>query len=134
MPLHLIKLCVGCDSPDELAAWRAANRRDAHIVHTRQTPKRADDLLNGGSLYWVMKGSIRCRQAIADVTTTGEGKAARCVIRVDPEVILVSPTRRGAFQGWRYLQHHETPFDLERWAAGDLPPGVAEELRQLGAW
>lgn len=134
MSLHLIKLCVGCDSVDELAAFRKANPHRAHRVHTRMTPKRGDELLNGGSLYWVMKGVIRCRQPIADVVTHGDGKARRCEIVLEPVVIHVSPTPRGPFQGWRYLTAREAPFDIETWAPGDLPTGMAEELRSLGAW
>lgn len=134
MPLHLIKLCVGCDSVEELAAWRAANRRDACVVHTRQTPRRSDELLNGGSLYWVMKGAVRCRQLIVDVQTSGSGRDARCRVTLDPEVLHTSPMPRRAFQGWRYFEGKDAPFDLDRWAAGELPSGVAEELRSLGAW
>ena len=134
MPLHLIKLCVGCDTLEELAAWRVAHRRDACVVRTRQTPRRADELLNGGSLYWVMKGAVRCRQTILDVNTLGAGKEARCEITLAPAVLATSPAPRRPFQGWRYFDPREAPFDLDPWAAGELPSGVAEELRELGAW
>lgn len=130
----MIKLCVGCESIEQLAAFRKSNPARAHRVHTRMTPKRADELMNGGSLYWVMKGVIRCRQPIADILTRGSGKEARCEIVLEPVVVATAPVNRKAFQGWRYLALKDCPQDLESWAAGDLPPGVAEELRAIGAW
>ena len=71
MALHLIKLCVGADTPDDLRAWRAKRAAQGHrpIVHTRQTPKRAADLLDGGSLFWVFKGVVLVRQPILAVVS-----------------------------------------------------------------
>ena len=70
MTLHLIKLCVGVESIQSLAQWQKRRLtelkkkgRPLQLVHvTRQTPKRADELLDGGSLYWVIRGSIAVRQ------------------------------------------------------------------------
>ena len=132
MPLHMIKLCVGVSEVETLEANAA--RSDWRIVHTRMTPKRAAEIEDGGSLYWVMKGSVTCRQRILDITTVGEGKASRCEIRLDSQVIRTAPLARRPFQGWRYLEPKDVPPDLSVAEATDLPDDLARELRELGAW
>lgn len=132
MPLHMIKLCVGVTEVETLEANAA--RSDWRIVHTRMTPKRAAEIEDGGSLYWVMKGSVTCRQRILDITTVGEGKASRCEIRLDSQVIRTAPLARRPFQGWRYLEPKDVPPDLSVAEATDLPDDLARELRELGAW
>jgi hypothetical protein len=136
MPLHMIKLCVGCDTVEELLEWRAASAAPGEdwILRTRQTPKRAAELVDGGSLYRVYKGVILSRQAILDVATVGEGVSARCEITLDSEVVRVVPTPRRAFQGWRYLAAADAPADLALEAFGDVPPQLARQLREAGAW
>jgi hypothetical protein len=132
----MIKLCVGCDTVEELLDWRAAHDDpDGHwIMRTRQTPKRAGDLMDGGSLYRVFKGVILCRQAILDINTVGEGIAARCEVTLDPTPVKVAPTPRRAFQGWRYLELKDAPPDLSIEAFGDVPTELARQLREVGAW
>ncbi len=134
--LHLIKLCVGVERIDDLTEWGRLERgRGAlPIVHTRQTPKRADELLNGGSLYWVIKGVVQCRQAIVKIDTITGGAFDRCEIELDPEVIPTAPIGRRPFQGWRYLTAKDAPADLSSGVAEGLPSEVAEELRALGVW
>ena len=138
MALHLIKLCVGVETVEELLAWRRAKREGGEggwKVHTRQTPKRAEELADGGSIYRVFKGAILCRQPIVRIDTVGEGRESRCHITVADEIVRVAPTGRRAFQGWRYLAGHEAPPDLD--AAGDLgalPSDLAVKLREIGAW
>lgn len=136
MALHLIKLCVGVSEVEWLEK-RAASGRPL-IVHTRMTPKRAAEIEDGGSLYWVVKGSIVCRQPVADITThdapLGEGRASRCEITLEPRVIRTAPMARRPFQGWRYLEAKDAPPDLSTAEAVDLPPGLARELREIGAW
>jgi hypothetical protein len=137
MPLNLVKLCVGCDTPDELQAWRRQRRAAGHVlrVHTRQTPKRADELLDGGSLYWVFKGQILVRQPILGIETLGEGVQRRCEIELDDGMIATAPQPRRPFQGWRYLPAKEAPPDLPQAGGGDgMPVSLAKELRELGAW
>jgi hypothetical protein len=136
MPLHLIKLCVGCDTVEDLVAWHAAERAgQPWIVHTRQTPKRAAELVEGGSLFRVFKGLVLCRQRILAVDTVSEGQAARCHIRLDPEVMLVAPLPRRPFQGWRYFEHKDAPQDLGRYGeTASVPQDLAAKLRELGAW
>jgi hypothetical protein len=136
MPLHMIKLCVGCDTVEELLDWRKASARPGEpwVLRTRQTPKRAAEMLDGGSVYRVFKGVILCRQAILAIETVGEGVNARCEVTLDPEPVRVAPTPRRAFQGWRYLEVKDAPGDLSLEAFGEAPPELAAKLRELGAW
>jgi hypothetical protein len=143
MPLHLIKLCVGCDSVAELEDWikeklseRKKRRLKPERIHTtRMFPKRAEELTAGGSLYWVIKGQITCRERILDVRqTTGKDGIKRCQVVLEGKCVLVEPRPRSAFQGWRYLDHQEAPRDLSRAAPGaaKMPETMRRELRELG--
>ena len=132
MPLHMIKLCVGVAHVETLE--RRAAKGQWLTVNTRMTPKRADEIEDGGSIYWVMKGSVVCRMPILDISTTGEGKAGMCLIRLSPEVIRTAPQARRPFQGWRYLEPKDAPPDLSSMDPGDLPDDLASQLRELGAW
>jgi hypothetical protein len=132
MALHLIKLGVGVPDVEWLERRVADGRR--LFVHTRQTPKRASEIEDGGSLYWVIKGIVGARQRVQDITTHGEGKGARCEITLAPEVVRTAPMARRPFQGWRYLEAGEAPPDLQRLEAEGLPDDLAEQLRELGAW
>jgi hypothetical protein len=97
------------------------------------TPKRAAEIEDGGSLYWVIKGVVLCRQPILDISTVGEGKASRCEIKLESRVIRTAPLARRPFQGWRYFDK-DVPPDLTVAEATDLPSDLARELRDLGAW
>ncbi|RZJ27912.1 MAG: DUF1489 family protein [Brevundimonas sp.] len=132
MPIHMIKLCVGVSEVEWLET-RAAGGQPL-IVHTRMTPKRAAEMEDGGSLYWVIKGAVLCRQPILDVSTLGEGGQSRCEITLEPRVIRTAPLARRPFQGWRYLEPKDAPADLTAMGATDLPDDLARELRELGAW
>ncbi len=136
MPLHLIKLCVGCDTVEELLDWHAGEIGVDRpwIMRTRQTPRRAAELIAGGSLYRVFKGQVLCRQAIVAVDTVGEGAAARCEVTLDPQVVRVAPAPRRAFQGWRYLEGKDAPPDLAQDDFGEIPQDLARRLREAGAW
>lgn len=135
MALHLIKLCVGADSVEELRAWRAerAKRGIAPIVPTRHTPKRAAELLEGGSLYWVIKGVILVRQQIVSIKTLDSGPQP-CRIDLGPELILTAPQPRRPFQGWRYLDTRDAPPDLPTGGDAEVPQDLARQLREIGAW
>jgi hypothetical protein len=143
MPLHLIKLCVGCDSIRDLEEWIEENqlhhrrlKRAYEQTHTtRMVPKRADDLLSGGSLYWVIKGQLTCRQTLLAVRpfTDGEG-VGRCHLVLEPVVVPVEPRPYRPFQGWRYLEAKDAPADLGR-GGGDvaqMPEAMRRELAELG--
>jgi hypothetical protein len=142
MPLHLIKLCVGCDSVKDLEDWvkeklkalkKGAPREHTHT--TRMVPKRADELADGGSLYWVIRGQVMCREKIVAVRPFVDKEGiGRCRIAMVPKVILVEPRPFRAFQGWRYLAPNDAPRDLDRAAPGarDMPETMRRELTQLG--
>ena len=135
MSLHLIKLVVGCDTVEDLIAWRTPQAGEPWILRTRQTPKRAAELLDGGSVYRVFKGLVLCRQRILDINTVGEGQAARCHVTLDEEVVLTQPLPRRPFQGWRYFDGKDAPADLAApGEAGSVPQDLAAALRELGAW
>ena len=135
MALHMIKLCVGADTVEDLLDWRRAHMAgQPWILRTRQTPKRAAEMIDGGSVFRVFKGVILCRQRILDVATVGEGVTARCEVTLDEEVVRVLPTPRRAFQGWRYLEPKDAPQDLLAEVFGDVPPELARQLREVGAW
>lgn len=143
MVLHLIKLCVGAQGPGDLAHWqkgRIAARKKAglspHPYHTTyQTPKRQAELIDGGSLYWVMKGIVAVRQRIHALEDGHkEDGTACCVIVLEPELIAVRPLPRRAFQGWRYLTAQEAPPDLSAGLADGIaamPPGMRKALAEL---
>jgi hypothetical protein len=136
MALHMIKLCVGCDTVEELVEWHGGPSGASRpwVMHTRQTPKRAAELVDGGSLYRVFRGVILCRQPILAVDTVGEGVTARCEVTLSSEIVRVAPTPRRAFQGWRYLTPGDAPPDLADHADGDIPEDLARQLREAGAW
>lgn len=138
--MHIIKLCVGVSSVQELLDWRALRRSqghgraDGHNVHrTRMMPKKADEIVGQGSLYWVMSGVVRCRQRIValEAATDHEGRSC-CDIVLDPQVVLTTPYPRRPFQGWRYLTDKDAPADLARDGEEAPPGGMAEELAELG--
>lgn len=136
MALHLIKLCVGVDDIAEMYQWvkdAKAGRED--LCHTtRMFPRRKEELLPGGSLYWVIRGVIMCRQSIADlVGVRGKDGIERCRIEFKPQIVPVRPTPRRAFQGWRYLDEEDAPPDLTRKAIKEaIPPKMRRELAELG--
>lgn len=135
MALHMIKLCVGADTVEDLLDWRHTQMAgQPWVLRTRQTPKRAAEMVDGGSVYRVFKGAILCRQRILDVATVGDGVNARCEVTLDEEVVRVVPTPRRAFQGWRYLDGKDAPQDLLAEVFGDVPPELARQLREVGAW
>ena len=142
MTLHLIKLSVGTESIADLADWqkkRAAERKkkggSGDIMHiTRMTPKRADELLNGGSMYWVIKGQIACRQNLLAIRPFTDGSGiGRCHLVLEPVVRAVQPRPYRPFQGWRYLEPKDAPPDLDGSAGfAAMPEGLRRELAELG--
>ncbi len=141
MTLHLIKLCVGIDTLSELAEWQAQrlkekkrNRQKPELIHiTRQTPKRAAEILDGGSLYWVIKGWISARQRLLEFRPLIRDGVPHCGFVYDPELVAVQPRPRRAFQGWRYFEPEDAPPDIAQWHDGtELPEELRRELASLG--
>jgi hypothetical protein len=143
MSLHLMKLAVGCDSVADLTGWikqrikqkKARGEKPEHIHTTRMMPKRTDELLDGGSLYWVIRGQIACREELIAIRPfVDKDGIGRCRLVLRPKVIVVEPRPFRAFQGWRYLQAKDAPRDLDRAAPGarHMPEELRRELRDLG--
>lgn len=143
--LNLVKLCVGADEPSDLAAWQASRaaeraRRGADPAPrhtTRQFPRRAEELLAGGSLYWVFRGLIRARQSLRAIDpVTGEDGIRRYDLVLDPQIMLTEPAPRRPFQGWRYLTAADAPRDLRPYgddaAADPLPSALRDALARYG--
>lgn len=136
---HILKLCVGAERVEDLLDWQASARAKGpdglprHV--TRMWPKRMDEVLNGGSLYWVFKGLILCRQPILrfDPVDRGDG-INRCGIVLDPAITRVAATPKRAFQGWRYLAPEDAPRDLRggRNQSDALPPQLESMLAEIG--
>ncbi len=142
MTLHILKLCVGCDSVEELASWqrqRLATLRQAdpaaELTHvTRQTPRR-EGFAPGSSIYWVIGGFIRARQQITALREVRRADGIlRCGLALDLELVSTEPVPRRAFQGWRYLSGAEAPADLAQGAASAdaaMPPAMRQALIEL---
>ena len=141
MPLHLIKLSVGTDSVADLEDWiklklkerKRKGQKPERIHTTRMVPKRRDEVLDGGSLYWVIKGYTAVRQPLIDVRPFVDGEGvSRCHLVYGQEMVLVSPRPRRAFQGWRYLDPKDAPPDIGKGASGEMPDKLRRELAELG--
>lgn len=144
MALHLLKLCVGATSIDDLRNWIADRQHAAartgrpfeqtHV--TRMVPNRMDELRDGGSLYWVIRGEVAARQRLLDVRPfVDDDGIRRCALVLDPDVVPVRPRPSRPFQGWRYLKAEDAPSDLadaDTSGVADMPEEMRRELQQLG--
>ncbi len=143
MTLHIVKLCVGADSVEDLAEWQIGQIKRAKkaklpprpVCGTRMWPKRKDEVLAGGSLYWVIKGVIAVRQRIVEIAEVTDDHGLRCGLYLDPHLQRTAPQPRRAFQGWRYLDPKDAPKDLSEAQGGaELPEHLRRQLVELGAW
>jgi hypothetical protein len=143
MPLHILKLCVGVDTIEDLESWIAYRLGEARKAgepaeqrhKTRMIPKRAAEIVDGGSLYWVIRGSVQVRQRILDIRPFRDTDGIqRCHLVLEPELKPTYRQSRRAFQGWRYLKPEDAPRDLGSDEAGlrELPPALRTELAELG--
>ena len=143
MTVHLIKLSVGSENFESMQAYQAqrieaarkAGRPPWSFHRTRTMPRRRDEVLDGGSIYWVVKGVVLCRNPIrALVPKVDADERPYCEIQYGPELVRVVPRPHRPFQGWRYLDPEDAPPDLCRGAApaNEPPPEMAAELRALG--
>jgi hypothetical protein len=138
--LHLIKLCVGCDSIRDLVDWQTARLKERKkrklppvLMHvTRQMPKRAGELLDGGSLYWVIKGYIAARHRIVELKPVTKNGTPHCGIVYDPKLIPTVRRFHRPFQGWRYLDPKDAPPDARDLKGKNLPEALKAELAELG--
>ena len=137
--VNILKLCVGAESIEDLEDWQASQAprwpkgRAVHV--TRMWPKRASEVLAGGSLYWVIKGQVLARQRIVGLEkVAGADGVERCALLLDTEVIRTQAAPRRPFQGWRYLAAEDSPRDLPKGRAADdaLPEDLARALAEIG--
>ena len=138
--LHLTKLAVGVTDLTHLAALQAARRagNGGVIRHlTRNFARRAAEVTDGGSMYWVVAGTLAVRQPILDIVEAAYDDGSRCAaIVLDAALVPVLGRRTKPFQGWRYLAAADAPPDLGSGQAAEgidaLPPALLQELRTLG--
>jgi len=136
---NLIKLSVGTESVEGLEAWHSNQRAQGpdglprHV--TRMWPKREKEILNGGSIYWVIKGVIQCRQRVLRLDEViGHDGIRRCAIVLEPGLIRTVQATKRPFQGWRYLKPEDSPADLPEGREHEdaLPPELAGALADIG--
>lgn len=137
--INLVKLSVGSESTESLAAWQRSPQarwpdgRPRHV--TRMWPKRAEEVLAGGSIYWVIRGAILCRQRVLGFTEIRrEDGIPRCGLVLCPELVAVTPVPKRPFQGWRYLNVADAPQDIDpaRLREAPLPPELSVALAEIG--
>ena len=138
MTIHMVKLCVGADDIQDLVDWqkRLMQRLPNPVHHTRMFPKRAEEMLRGGSIYWVIKRAIRVRQPIIDIRKVQDrdGKDM-CELVFDPELTQTYAQPKRPFQGWRYLKPEDAPRDLKSGeGAIDIPPDLDNALKKAMVW
>jgi len=142
MTVHIVKLCVGCDTVQDLKDWqderlkqlKRAGQTPELCHRTLQAPRRREEVLEGGSLYWVIRGVILVRQRIVDLRPdTKDDGVACCGIVLERELVATRAQARRAFQGWRYLPATDAPADLRVVGEdeGDVPRAMRADLREL---
>ena len=143
MALHLLKMAVGIDAVGHLAQVQKRKMARAKGGHgasglrhfTRNAPRRSREILDGGSIYWIIKGAIRVRQRILGISRGTDAEGRRyCELSLDPTLVRTIPRPNKAVQGWRYLENSAAPMDLDAGdgVTGDLPADMVAELRTLG--
>jgi len=142
MTVHLIKVCVGISSVQQLRSTQERRLIAGDLCHvTKQRPQREAELLDGGSLYWIIKGNIAVRQRITALERLYDGEGEKCGLILDPELVETELVQRGPHQGWRYLEADDAPRDLrdivdeandDEDTEGEMSPEMAAELRELG--
>ena len=141
MPLHLVKLCVGAESVEDLDRWirqRILEKGIAGLPQeqthtTRMIPKRAEEILEGGSLYWVIKGFVQVRQRLVDIRPFKDANGVeRCDLVLDPDIVRTEMQPRRPFQGWRYLTETDAPRDARQVRGADeIHPEMRRVLAEL---
>lgn len=143
MVVHILKLAVGAETVEDIAVWQAwqieqakkAKRKLLPVCGTRAWPKRAEEVLAGGSLYWVIKGAVLVRQRILEIGDVTDDHGDRCGLYLEAALHRTHPRPKRAFQGWRYLEAADAPPDLaDAPSGGELPDDLRRQLADLGAW
>ena len=141
MTVHLIKLSVGPETLSDLEGWQQQRLQDLkrarqpqELMHiTRHMPKRSAEVLDGGSIYWVIKGWLCARQKLIDLRSIDIDGVSHCALVYDPEMIRVRPRKQRPFQGWRYFDPQSAPLDLAKGAQDeDMSDELWRELNTLG--
>ncbi|OUX43509.1 hypothetical protein CBE37_02070 [bacterium TMED277] len=142
--VNLVKIAVGVTTVEELILRQTEflkkinDKNFPYFYHsTRMMPKKYEDIISNGSLYWVIKGAICARQKVLDIVKfeDTDGKK-RCKIFLAPEIKKTKPVRKRPFQGWRYLKKHITPQDLNEPIKttfdSNIPLDVQKQLLEMG--
>ena len=140
--MHLVKLCVGVSSVEELENYReerftwyrgAPHPDNLHVHRTRSMPRQRASIIGQGSLFWVMAGEIRCRQSIVALAPVEDHEGRPyCDILMLPDIVRTIPYPRQPFQGWRYLRPQDAPPDLPSGVEAAGQAEFAAELHRLG--
>ena len=137
--INIVKICVGAKVVHDLWLWqkeRQTSDKNSKIMHiTRMRPQRENELLNGGSIYWVFKGLILARQEVMSLQECrGADGILRCGLILNPQLFLTYPVKKRPFQGWRYLKSSDAPKDLEKYSPGNdrLPNELKIAMSELG--
>ena len=135
MTVHLKKLSVGSQSLENLRVWQALRLSETgRLIHvTRNRPRRAAEILDGGSIYWIIRGVMSARQNIIDLADVqrADGQVV-CGLVLSPDLVATVPTKMRIFQGWRYLETEDAPADMNDPVDESMPPALVVELRELG--
>ena len=129
--IHIMKLAVGVDSLEDMLRWERERNGAVSYIHTRHRPNRWEELIDGGSLYWVIKGVILCRREIVSFDFDDDKK--HWLVGLKSKNIVTEPQPRRPFQGWRYLKPADAPRDIIE-GEHDLPPEMAKALKEAGVW
>jgi hypothetical protein len=142
MPVHLLIVSVGNQSVDQLRSTQSRRLIAGDLCHvTAQRPQREAELLNGGSVYWIIKGNIAVRQKVTALEKLFDHEGEKCGLILDPELVETELFSRGPHQGWRYLEDADAPRDLrdlvdeaneDEESEGELSEEMAAELRSMG--
>ncbi len=139
MTVHILKLCVGIDSIEHLTEVRRGrepllyNGTPCNFHITRFRPKRAAEILDGGSIYWIIRGFVQLRQRIIALDPIETDSGTKCKIIMDARIFRTESQPRRPHQGWRYLETPDAPGDIaEPEKTDDMPEEISRTLREMG--
>ena len=141
--LHILRTAVGIESLPQLYELQrhfehaTPSGHKSVVMTTRKRPSRCAELLDGGSVYWIIRHRVLCRQAILHMEDRDEpGETPATIIYLSPQIIKVQPRNKRAIQGWRYLQGWDRPKDIGPYDPksrdDDLPDDIARAIHDIG--